>query len=116
MELLIPVMETAVVIAAEYCKKCKRSTVTVEDMRMGMRFAARRVPGVQSTPLFPEIYDESSSDEDDIEVVDENSEPFTRYEGTDEYMLAVNEASDTWDAWEPDTPIGQLLKRAVNNT
>lgn len=114
-ELLKPVLETAVVIASHYCKACGRNTVTAEDMKMGMRFAARRVPGVETASLFPEIYDSEDSDESDVEVVDEDEEPFTRYSGNDERMLAVNEATDTWDTWEPESPIEALLKRAIDN-
>jgi hypothetical protein len=115
MELLAPVLETAVVIASHYCKACGRNTVTAEDMRMGMKFAARRVPGVENESLFPEIYDSEESDESDIEVVDEDDEPFTRYVGTDPNMLLVNEMTDTWDEWEPDTPIQELLKRSIDS-
>jgi hypothetical protein len=82
---------------------------------MGMKFAARRVPGVENESLFPEIYDSEESDESDIEVVDDDDEPFTRYVGTDPNMLLVNEMADTWEEWEPDTPIQQLLKMSIDS-
>ena len=115
MELLKPVLETAVIVAAHYSKACGRNTVTAKDMQLGMRFAARRVPGVENESLFPEIYDEEdSSDESDIEVVDEDDEPFTRYEGDDPNILLINEMSDTWDEWEPELPIQVLLKMSID--
>ena len=115
MELLKPVLETAVVVASHYCKACGRNTVTAKDMQLGMRFAARRVPGVENESLFPEIYEDSSdSDESDIEVVDEDDEPFTRYEGDDPNILLINEMSDTWDEWEPELPIQVLLKMSID--
>ncbi len=116
LELFKPVIETATIIAAQYCKACGRSTVTSDDMKMGMRFAARRVPGVQNESMFPEIYDEDSDEEEDeYEEVDEEEEPFTRYEGVDPQMILVNEMSDTWEEWEPDTPMQIMLKMAIDN-
>ena len=116
MELLKPVLETAVVVASHYCKACGRNTVTAEDMKLGMRFAARRVPGVENESLFPEIYEDSTdSDESDIELVDEDEEPFTRYEGDDPNILLINEMSDTWAEWEPELPIQVLLKMSIDS-
>ena len=121
LELFKPVIETATIIAAQYCRACGRSTVTAEDMRIGMRFAARRVPGVQNESMFPEIYNEEDSDEEDEEEEEEEEdeeeeeEPFTRYEGDDPQLVLVNEMNDTWDEWEPDTPMQIMLKMAIDN-
>lgn len=117
LELFKPVIETATIIAAQYCKSCGRSTVTSEDMKLGMKFAARRVPGVQNESLFPEIYDDEDDEEDDeeIEETEEDEEPFTRYEGDDPQMKLVNEMSDTWDDWEPDNMMQTMLKMAIDN-
>ena len=117
LELIKPVMETAIIIASHYCKACGRSTVTAQDVKMGMRFAARTVPGVENESLFPEIYEDDSDEEeeeDEIEEVDEDEEPFTRYEGDDPKMLLVNEMNDTWDEWEPDMPMQILLKSIID--
>ena len=116
MELLKPVLETSVIVASHYCKACGRNTVTAEDMKMGMRFAARRVPGVENESLFPAIYEDSTdSDESDIELVDEDEEPFTRYEGDDPNIILINEMSDTWAEWEPELPIQVLLKMSIDS-
>jgi histone H3/H4 len=112
LDFLKPIFETAVVIACHYSKACGRNTVTGDDMKMGMRFAARHVAGKELESLFPEIYDSEESDDSDLEVVDDSEEPFTRYEGDDERMLLVNAASDTWDEWVPETPFEELLKNA----
>jgi hypothetical protein len=38
-----------------------------------------------------------------------------RYEGTeDEMAVKMNECSDSWDAWEPETPAERALKSAVD--
>ena len=114
LELFKPVIETATIIAAQYCKSCGRSTITHEDMKLGMKFAARRVPGVHNESLFPEIYESDDDDEEEDEEEEEEEEEFTRYEGDDEQMKLVNEMSDTWDEWEPDNPMQIMLKMAID--
>ena len=114
LELFKPVIETATIIAAQYCKSCGRSTITPEDMKLGMKFAARRVPGVHNESLFPEIYESDDDDEEEDEEEEEEEEEFTRYEGDDEQMKLVNEMSDTWDEWEPDNPMQIMLKMAID--
>lgn len=114
-QLLMPVLEGAMVLAAHYCKKCGRSTVTAMDMQYGLKFAARNVLGHITESMFPELYDESESDES-FEEVDEDDEPFTRYtSGPDEWCLKMNDAFDTWDAWNPEIPAEQVLKRAIDS-
>jgi hypothetical protein len=116
LEILKPVIESSVVIASNYCKACGRSTVTAKDMLYGMMFSARYVTGKQIGSLFPEIYEEEESDESDeeMEEVDEEEEPWTRYEGSDEMMNKVNQCADTWESWEPESPVEQSLKNAIN--
>jgi len=114
MDIFLPVMESAVVVASHYAKGCGRDTVLAQDMCLGLMFAARNVTGKQIGSLFPEIYEESQSDSDgDIEEVDDAEETWTRYEGTDETLMKVNECADTWDAWEPESPAERALKNAV---
>ena len=63
----------------------------------------------------PEIYDEDeASDEEDLEVVDDHEEEFTRYEGDEELFMNMNRCVDTWDTWEPTSPIEHIIKRAVD--
>jgi hypothetical protein len=114
MDIFLPVMESAVVVASHYAKGCGRDTVLAQDMCLGLMFAARNVTGKQIGSLFPEIYEESQSDSDgDIEEVDDAEETWTRYEGTDETLMKVNECADTWDVWEPESPAERALKNAV---
>lgn len=109
--LLLPVIEAAVVLAAHYTKATGRDCVTSTDMKYGLMYAARRVAGQHSGSIYPEIYDENSSDE---EAEEGDEEPFTRYEGTEELFVSMNECADTWDQWEPDAPLYQMLKNAVD--
>lgn len=112
-DLFLPVMESAVVVAAHYAKGCGRDTVLAQDMCFGLMFAARQVTGKQIGSLFPEIYEESDSEDQEESDEDEEDPEWTRYEGTDEILLKVNECADTWDSWEPESPAERALKNAV---
>ena len=110
-----PVMEGSMILAAEYAKACGRDFVTGMDVKYAMRYAAQNFVGKHSGTLFPEHQDESDSDEDDIEIIEEDEENcFTRYPGDNETMNKVNEAYDNWDQWEPTNPIEKMLQDAVN--
>lgn len=112
--LIKPVFEMATVTAAMYCKATGRTVLTAKDMEYGLKFSARKVLGNQTESLFPEIYDDSD-EEEDVDEVDSDEEPFVRYEGSDDTLQCVNEMYDTWDEWEPDTPIGVMLKDAISS-
>ena len=115
-ELLLPVMESAMVYAADYSKACGRTYVHSQDMKYGMRYAARHVTGNKVGSFFPEIYEESSdSGESDVEVVEETQEDFTRYEGSEQLFNDMNEAYDTWNDWVPQSPIEKMLKESVDS-
>ena len=111
-----PVMEAAVILAGEYCKACGRSTMTSVDMQYALRYSARNVTGKTQGTMFPELEEDSDEDEDEeeIEEVDEEDEPFTRYEGTDPQMVAINECYDTWHTWEPASMMEQMIKSSID--
>ena len=114
-DILTPVMESAMVLASHYAKACGRETVTGKDVAYGLMYAVRNVTGRQVGSLFPEAYDEEDSDEEDeLEEVDESEEPFTRYEGSEELFVNMNRCADTWDSWEPESPIERILKLATD--
>jgi hypothetical protein len=112
MNILLPVMESAIVLAGEYSKKCSRTVLTSHDMKYAVRYCVRNVTGKHIGTLFPEI--DEDDDDEEIETVDEDDEPFTRYSGSDQLMNEVNEAHDTWEMWEPETPIESMLKDAID--
>ena len=112
MEIFLPAMESAMVIASHYAKATGRNCVTAQDVRMGLMFAARHVVGKQVGSLFPEIYEEEEEEEEDEED-EEDEEHWTRYEGDDPQLKLVNECADTWDEWEPESPAERALKDAV---
>jgi hypothetical protein len=114
-EIITPVLESAMILAAEYAKKTGRDSITSLDLEYAMKYCARYTVGKEVGSLFPEVYDESESDEDDLEIVDENLEEnrFRRYEGDDPFMTGVNAAFDTWDEWTPTNLVEQLLKASI---
>ena len=133
LDIFLPVMESAVVLAAHYCKAAGRDCVQGEDMRIGLMFAARNVAGKHLGTLYPELYEEDESDADEEsdddsgsgswETVSDGEEEspcdsddvWTKYEGTeDEMARRMNECAETWDAWEPETPAERALKNAVD--
>ena len=115
LNMLTPVIEGAMVAGAAYSKACGRNTVTAMDVKYGLRYCAQKIPGKHIGTLFPELADtDSDTDESDIEEVDENDEPFTRYVGDDETMNEMNKMFDEWDQWEPSSPLEIILKNAVD--
>lgn len=114
-DLILPVFEAGTLLAAHYAKACGRDTVTSLDLAYGLKYAARNVAGKQTESLFPEIYDSSDSDEEDIEVVDdEDDTPFSRYTGEEKLYCDMNECADTWEQWEPQNPLETALKKAID--
>lgn len=114
-DIIVPVLEAAVIYASYYCKACGRSTITSGDMEYGMKHSAMTTVGKKIGSHFPEVWDEeeSESSEED-EYIDDSEEPFTRYEGTEELYVSMNESVDTWDSWEPQSPAEQAIKNAVD--
>ena len=115
LDLFLPAMESAVVIAAHYAKACDRP-VLAQDVCMGLMFAARHVVGKQIGTLFPEIYESGSDTESDLEEVDDSEYTWSRYDGPDETLQQVNTCAAEWDAWEPENPAELALKSAVEKT
>lgn len=113
-ELIKPVFEMAMVVAAKYCKATGRTCVTAKDVEYGMKFSARKVLGVQKESLFPEVYDSEESDEEEEYESESEEDEFVRYSGDDETLKIINEMYDTWDEWVPDSPIGNYLKNAID--
>jgi len=109
-------MEKSMLFASEYSKACGRDTVLPEDLEYAIKYCAMYTVGQDIGTLFPDLYNEEDSDEDDIEEVDdENCPPFERYIGTDERFILMNQAYDRWDSWVPQNPTEQMLKNAINS-
>lgn len=68
--------------------------------------------------MFPELLESDEEEEDDeIEIVPDDEDPFTRYQGTeDDLALRMNECYDTWAEWEPSNPAEMSLKKSIDKT
>lgn len=73
--IVMPVLEQSVVIAAEYSKACGRDVILSEDVEYASRYCAMHKVGQVTGSLFPDVYDEEDSDEEDIVTVPENELP-----------------------------------------
>ena len=116
--ILLPVIENATLLAAEYSKACGRDTLLPEDVEYATKYCVMYTVGNMIGPSFPEIYDEIDSDYSDDELEDvapEDCPPFERYSGTDGKFIQVNDAYDRWDDWIPQNPSEIMLKNAVNS-
>ena len=116
--ILVPVLEQAVVLAAEYSKACGRDTLLPEDMEYTMKYCAMHTVGQTTGSMYPEIYqdDEEEESDEEMEVVSEDECPsFERYSGNDATFIQVNDAYDRWDSWEPQNPTEHMLKNAINS-
>ena len=110
-----PIFERSMVLAAEYAKACGRDMLVGEDLEYAMKYCAMNEVGKKMGTYFPEIYEESSDeDEDDIEIEDEEI-PFTRYTGREYKFVKMNMAYDNWNTWEPKNPSELLLKNAIDS-
>jgi hypothetical protein len=112
-----PVLEMGMVLAGKYAHACGRDTILSKDVEYAMKYCVMHTVGQKIGTHFPDLYDEedTDSDEDDIEVVEESDEMFERYSGEDETFLRINEAYDTWDQWSPTNPTEEMLKNAINS-
>lgn len=113
-DILTPVLEASIVLAAHYVKCCGRDIVTKEDLQYALKYNAMNNVGTHIGTLFPEIYDEESSDEDESFVTDDDCE-FTRYTGNDEWCLKMNKAYDEWEQWNPSGPAEVALKNSIDS-
>ena len=115
-DIMLPVMEQAMLLAGEYCKACGRDVILPEDMEYAMKYCAMYTVGQQIGTYFPEIYDTDDEEEDDIEDVEtEDCPPFVEYSGEDTRFIQMNDAVKRWDSWAPQSPIEQMLKNAINS-
>tara|TARA_Y100000996_G_scaffold410307_1_gene392447 strand:- start:6094 stop:6522 length:429 start_codon:yes stop_codon:yes gene_type:complete len=116
MNVIQPLLERSMVIAAEYANACGRNMVVSEDMEYAMKYCAMNEVGKKIGTYFPEIYEESTSDEDEEDVIFDDEEiAFTRYSGREYKFVKMNMAYDNWDTWVPKNPTEQMLKNAIDS-
>jgi hypothetical protein len=120
LNIIQPVMEQSMVLAAEYAGACGRDTVLGKDIEYAMKYCAMNEVGKKIGTHFPEIYDsenDSDDEEDDIEVINEEDEDikFERYSGRQYKYVKMNMAYDTWNTWTPKNMTEMMLKNAIDS-
>ena len=116
-DIITPVLESAIVLGGNYAKMSGRDTLTGTDLEYALKFCARNVVGKHTGTLFPDIQDDSDSDSEGStpDVSDSEEPPFTRYSGDDETLNKVNECYDTWNDWVPLNPTEEMLKKSIDS-
>jgi histone H3/H4 len=120
-EIITPVLEQSVLLAADYAKACGRDAILSKDFEYAIKYCAMNTIGQKIGSHFPEIYEEDSEESDSedtentLEVVDENELEFTPYSGEDKKFTDVNESYERWGDWEPKTPVEEMIKNAIDN-
>jgi histone H3/H4 len=107
-----PVFEKSMILAAEYAKACGRDIVLAEDMEYAMKYCAMYEVGKKLGTHFPDIDEEEYSDE---EIEEYEDVPFTRYSGREYKFVKMNMAYDNWNTWEPKNPSERMLKNAIDS-
>jgi hypothetical protein len=116
-DIVTPVIEKAIILSCEYAKACGRDAVLGKDFEYAAKYCAMRTVGQQIGSHFPEIYEDTEDDEnvDEIDLINDDSIEFVRYSGDDPSFKAMNDAYDAWDSWQPQSPVEELLKNAINS-
>lgn len=115
-EIITPVLESAVVLSGHYARACGRDTILAKDMEYCMKYCAMHTVGQQIGTYYPELYDDTDSGEDDIEIDDDIDEKtFEPYSGNDERFVKINDAYDAWDGWSPTNPSEAMIKNAIDS-
>ena len=113
--IITPVLEKSLLLACKYCNACGRNTVLAQDVEYAAKYCAMNTVG-QDVGRVLELENDDDDDDDEVEVetVDDCEHEFTRYDGQDALLQAVNAAHDAWDAWEPTIPVEIMLKNAID--
>lgn len=115
-EIIQPVLEESMVLAGQYAKACGRDCMLGKDFEYCLKYCAMNSVGKKIGSHFPDIYDEAESDEEELELVNEDDEEsFKPYEGTSKLMNSINEAYNEWKNWEPTNPSETMLKNAIDS-
>jgi hypothetical protein len=111
--IITPVLEKSLLLACKYCNACGRNTVLAQDVEYAAKYCAMNTVG-QDVGSVLDLENDDEDDEVEVETVDDCEHEFTRYDGQDALLQAVNAAHDAWDAWEPTIPVEIMLKNAID--
>ena len=132
--LLAAFQREALVVAGRYTLAKRRRTVTAPDMKASLQYVARtffeRNEQELSTMMARErtAMEEDEEGESEEESEEEESDDQESEEGEDDVPDAVATDSDralarhvdviatSWHLWNPDDPVLQMIKRAIDQT
>src|SRR6056300_860210 len=99
-DILMPVLEKSMLLAAKYCNACGRDVILPQDVEYAAKYCVMNTVG-------QDVGMSMLADE-------EESPEFTPYTGEDPMMNAINDAQVAWATWEPTNPIEIMLKNAID--
>ena len=115
-DIITPVLESAVVLSGHYARACGRDTILAKDMEYCMKYCAMYTVGHQIGTYYPDLYNSDDSGEDDMSIDEEIDESaFEPYSGDDERFTRINDAYDAWDGWSPSNPSEEMIKNAIDS-
>jgi hypothetical protein len=115
-DIIQPILEHSMILAAEYARACGRDMILSEDLEYAMKYCAMHEVGKKIGTYFPDIEEEEEEEEEEEDVEFEEEEvPFTRYSGREYKFVKMNMAYDNWSSWEPKNPSEQLLKNTIDS-
>jgi hypothetical protein len=115
-DIITPVLESAVVLSGHYARACGRDTILAKDMEYCMKYCAMHTVGQQIGTYYPDLYNSDDSGEDDMSIDEEIDESaFEPYSGDDERFTRINDAYDAWDGWSPSNPSEEMIKNAIDS-
>jgi len=115
-DILMPVLEKSMLLAAKYCNACGRDVILPQDVEYAAKYCVMNTVGqdVGMSMLADEEESGDDSESDLEEVEQEECTEFTPYTGEDPMMNAINDAQVAWATWEPTNPIEIMLKNAID--
>jgi len=115
-DILMPVLEKSMLLAAKYCNACGRDVILPQDVEYAAKYCVMNTVGqdVGMSMLADEQESDDDSESDLEEVEQEECPEFTPYTGKDPMMNAINDAQVAWATWEPTNPIEIMLKNAID--
>lgn len=115
-DIVTPVLESAIVLSGHYARACGRDTILAKDMEYCMKYCAMHTVGQQIGTYYPDLYNSDDSGEDDMSIDEEIDESaFEPYSGDDERFTKINDAYDAWDGWSPSNPSEEMIKNAIDS-
>lgn len=118
--------------ATDYIYHCGREGITKLDLVYGMRYEAfeyMKNPNLyeEANKMKDEIIEQDDEDSDwedidDLILPDDKIQPFIRINDSKindenrEFIDKMHTYYDQWDRWEPQTPLENILKRAIDRS